>query len=82
LDAFGRRQAGEEAPSVLRSALFATIIAVQQLIADPHRVEADLLGGTGHGEVLRPRHVTLDLRKLHTHTKASGHPRRLGTIDR
>ena len=45
------------------------------MVADPQRVEADLLGGDGHGTHLGPRHVALDLGKLDTDFQRSWHGR-------
>src|SRR6266508_5886102 len=69
------RERAEETPRVPRTALLAAIVPVEEVVAEPDRVEADVFGRTGHGGVLRPRHLTLDLGKLHpnAHLVRRGH---------
>ena len=38
---------------------------VEQVVAEPDRVEADVLRGAGHGDQLRPLHAALHLGQLH-----------------
>ena len=65
LDTLGdRRQRGEHRPDLPRPALLAAVAAVEQVVAEPDRVEAHLLGGAGHRGVLRPAGLVLDLGEL------------------
>src|SRR5215211_4940211 len=59
-----RRERREQRPRLPRRALGPPVAAVEQVVADPDRVEAALLGGARHREVLRPAHLALDLGKL------------------
>ena len=54
----------EHRPAVPRPALAATVAAVEQMVADPDRVEAGLLGGQRQRAKLGPAHLTLDLGEL------------------
>src|SRR5205823_2047297 len=63
LDALGDPgEPGERRPTVPRAAVRA---AVEQVVADPDRVEAGLLGGPRHRRELVPPDVPLDLRELY-----------------
>jgi hypothetical protein len=74
--AFGRRRERREGrPSVPRAALGATVVSVEQVVAEPDRVEADLLGRSRHPRELRPADVALDLRELHADGHRPGHRR-------
>jgi hypothetical protein len=55
-------EAGEQRPGVPRPALAPAVAPVEQVVADPQRVEADLLGRARHRDVLGPADVALDLR--------------------
>ena len=48
-------------------------VAVQQVVAHPDRIEADLLGGTSNRRQLRPAHDALDLRELNADLQRTGH---------
>ena len=55
-----------EALAAIRQELaLAARVAVEQVVAEPDRVEAGLLGGARHRGVLRPAHLALHLRQLH-----------------
>ena len=69
----GDGEARQQRPRVPRPALRPPVVAVEQVVADPDRVEADLLGRAGHRGVLRPPHVPLDLGELHADTQGSRH---------
>ena len=65
LDTLGdRRQRGEHRPDLPRPALLTAVAAVEQVVAEPDRVEALLLGRAGHRGVLRPAGLVLDLGEL------------------
>ena len=55
---------GEHRPCLPRAALLAPVAAVEEVVAEPDRLEADLLGRPCHRHVLGPAHVALDLRQL------------------
>jgi hypothetical protein len=55
----GRGQRGHQRPRLPRPA-----VLIEQVVADPDRVEPDLLGGARHVQVLGPAHDALDLREL------------------
>jgi hypothetical protein len=55
---------GEQRPRIPGAALASVIVAVEQMIAEPDRVEPDLLRGASHREVLGPADLPLDLREL------------------
>jgi class 3 adenylate cyclase len=65
------RQRRQQRPRFPRTALLAAVSAVEQMVAEPDRVETDLLSRARHRQVLRPAHLALDLRKLN----ADLHPR-------
>jgi hypothetical protein len=65
----------QRGPDLRRAALGPVVLAVQQVVAEPDRVEAGALGGPGQGDVLRPRHVPLDLGQLEPHAQRSRHGR-------
>jgi hypothetical protein len=48
-----------------QGALRPAVAAVEEVVAHPDRVEADLLDGSRHGRILGPARVALDLRQLH-----------------
>ena len=76
-DALGhRRETGQQGPGFPGSALGPTVVAVQEVVTHPHRVEPDVLGRASHGDVLGPTHLAFDLRKLHTDAKGSRRRRR------
>ncbi len=65
LDRGGRRgERGERRPHLPRPARPDGEV-VQQVIAEPERVEPDLLGRLRHGDQLGERHLPFDLRQLH-----------------
>ena len=47
------------------ASLLTAVVPVEQVVAEPDRVEARRLGGERHGGVLGPAHVALDLGQLH-----------------
>ena len=57
-------ECGEQGPGLPRAALGTTVTAVEEMIAEPDRVEADRLGGPGHRDVLGPPCLALHLRQL------------------
>ena len=62
-----RRHGGERRehrPAVPRPALGATVAPVEQVVADPQRVEARLLGGARDRRQLGPANLALDLGQL------------------
>ena len=65
-DALGHAgQRGHDRPRVPRPALRAALVAVEQVIAEPDRVEPDLLGGARHGDSYSGQRTTaLDLGQL------------------
>ena len=69
-----RGERGHAPSSIPRPALRPPVVAVEQVIADPDRVEPDLLGGARHREVLGPAHDALDLGQLHSDAQGAGHP--------
>jgi hypothetical protein len=80
-DAFGRgREGREHRPRVPRTPFGTSVAAVQQVVAEPDRVEADLLGRAGHRHQLRPTDVTLDLGELHADGQRSGHRRSVRSV--
>src|SRR5581483_8218747 len=56
----------ERRPAVPRSALGPAVAAVEQMVADPDRVEPDVLGCARHRRELVAAHDALDFGKLHT----------------
>ena len=62
-----RRQRGHQRPHLPRA-----LVLVEQVVAEPDRVEARLLGGDRHRPVLGPADLSFDLRKLNSdaHTRA------------
>jgi len=64
-DARGRRgERAEQRPRLPRRALRLAVVPVEQVVADPDRVEPALLRGAGHGPVLGPADLALHLREL------------------
>ena len=55
---------GEHRPCFPGAALLPPVAAVKEMVTEPDRFEADLLGRPRHGHVFRPAHVALDLRQL------------------
>ena len=68
----GRRDRGEERPRFPRTAWRPVLPAIEKVLADPHRVEALVLDGTGHVEKLGPAHLALDLGQLDPDFQAGG----------
>ena len=50
-----------------------SVVAIEQVVAEPDRVEPDLLRGQRHRAVLGPAHVALDLGQLHSNAQRSAH---------
>jgi hypothetical protein len=65
---------GQEGPRFPRTPFWTVVATVEVVVADPDRVEADLLGRASRGHVLGPPHLALDLRQLHADAKWSAHP--------
>src|SRR5215210_2246275 len=77
----GRGERAEQRPRLPRPALGRPVAAIEEMVADPDRVEARLLGSRRHGDELGPRHEALDLRKLDPDAGWSrGHGRSLCTV--
>ena len=57
-------QRRQQRPCLPRAALFPAVAAVQEVVAEPDRVEPGLLGRLRHRQVFGPAHVTLDLGQL------------------
>ena len=65
LDARGRcRDRPHQGPGLPRAARFSIRPAIEQVFADPERVEPGVLDRSNHVEDLGPADVTLDLREL------------------
>ena len=60
-----RRERGQQRERLPRPALR---IVIEQVVAEPDRLEPDLLGRPRHREVLGPAHVALDLWELDADT--------------
>src|SRR5215213_4553064 len=60
----GSGERGKQRPRLPRPALRPAVAAVEQVVAEPDRVEAGRVGRPGHGQVLGPAHVALDLGEL------------------
>ena len=57
-------------PNALNSASFRpAVAAVEEVVAQPDRVESDFLRRPGQDHVFRPPHLPFDLRQLHSHAK-------------
>jgi hypothetical protein len=78
------RERAEQCPGVPRPALDPVTVAVEQVVADPDGVEADLLRGLRHRQVLGPADLTLGLRELDpdAHRRHSGPGRQAGAARR
>ena len=75
-DAFGgRREGRERRPRVPRPAFGASVAPVQQVVAEPDRVEAGGLGRASHRDDLGPPHVAFDLGELDADAELPGHRR-------
>ncbi len=57
-------QGGEDGPHLPWTARWLAIVAVEQVVAGPDRVEPDALRQERHLAQLRPAHLALDLGKL------------------
>ena len=66
-------QRREQRPRLPRTALGPAVAAVEQVVADPDRVEAALLGRARHREVLGPAHVALGLGELDADSHVAQH---------
>ena len=55
---------GQDRPGLPWAARRAVLPAVEQVLADPDRVEPEILDRAGHVEKLGPAHVALDLGEL------------------
>ncbi len=66
---------GEKGPSIRRASLGAPVASVEEMVADPYRVESGRFGRPGHGDVLGPAHVAFDFRKLDPDAQRSHHGR-------
>ena len=74
-DPFGRRgKRRQHRPDLPGPALGAAVLGgVEQVIAEPDRVESDLLGGRRHGQILGPADDPLGLWELHSDTQWARH---------
>src|SRR6185369_633089 len=78
VDTFGDGgQRGQRRPDLPRPPGDAARQVVEQVVAQPDRVEADRLGGAGHREQLGPLDPALDLGQLDTDETPTRHPRTL-----
>jgi hypothetical protein len=78
LHARGRgRDGGHQRPGLPRSSCRPIGPAVEQMLADPDRIEALVLDGAGQVEQLGPAHLALDLGQLDPHVERP--PTRRGT---
>ncbi len=64
-----RREAGEHRPDLPRATCRAVLVPIEEVIAEPDRVEPDVLGRAGHRHVLGPAHLALDLGQLDADAK-------------
>ena len=69
----GAGQGGPHGPHLPRPALVPVLAAVQQVVAQPDRVEPDLLGGACEVDVLGPADLAFDLGELDTDAQGTGH---------
>ena len=77
-----RGEAGEQRPDLPRPAFGPAVVPVQQVVAEPDRVEAGLLGGARHRGVLRPPDLALHLGQLHPDPERSSQRRLLEMCSR
>ena len=79
-----RGDSGEDRPRLPRTRDAPIGISIQQMVADPHRVEPDCLGGRGDVLELGPPHHPFHLGELHSDTHGRVRPscRRLPIVDR
>jgi hypothetical protein len=68
-----RGEGGERRPHLPWSPRHLARKVVEQVVAVPHRVEPDPLGGARHRDQFRPQHPALDLGELHAHSAGPGH---------
>ena len=81
LDALGdRRQPREQRPAVPRRALGPDVAAVEQVVADPDRVEAGLLRRAGELGVFRPAHLALHFGQLDADLHAQNSAKASGSV--
>jgi hypothetical protein len=74
VDPLGDRcEPGEKGPGLPRPALGTPVTSVQQVVAQPHRVEPRRLGGSSHGHVLGPPDVPLDFGELDPNSERARH---------
>ncbi len=73
----GRGDRREQRPDLPRPSGRTVRKSVEEMVADPDRVEAEFLGPAGHRNVLGPADLALNLRQLDAHPeRASGTKRR------
>src|SRR5262249_9672152 len=60
-----RRERGHERPGLPRATGRAALPAVEEMLADPDRVEAQVVDRAGEVDELRPADLSLDLGQLH-----------------
>ncbi len=70
-----RREAGEQGPRFPRPSLRPAVVPIEVVVADPDRVEADLLGSARHRRVLGPPDLALHLRELDADAQTLCHAR-------
>ena len=66
-------EGGQQRPRLPGPALGPAVAAVEQVVAEPDRVEAAGFGRAGHGEVLGPAHLALHLGKLDSDSHVAQH---------
>ena len=74
------RQRGQQGPGLPRSAWRAVGPAVEEVLADPERVEAEVLDRAGHVEELRPADLALDLGQLDADLDGAAHGRMVAVV--
>src|SRR5919106_4194497 len=68
-----RGQPRQHRPRLPWAPLGPPVVAVEEVVAEPDRVEPDLLGGSGHGHVFGPGRLALDLGQLDPDAERTRH---------